>query len=131
MVSQDLTLSAKARNALPPAGKWLIIHEWGKQHLPDIRNLRCGNRRYLVLTAIGSDHSFNVANSGTGYMKLGPNNNLAVALPQNGANLVELFHLNDSTGKITNYRKIDLNDNAGQVYGVEFSRGEAIRSLRH
>jgi len=32
-----------------------------------------------------------------------------------------LFHLNDSTGVLSYYRKIDLKHPAGQVYGIEFS----------
>ncbi len=44
---------------------------------------------------------------GMGYMKLGPKNQLAVALATGSSNLIELFHLNDSTGKLNNYRKID------------------------
>ncbi len=57
-------------------------------------------------------------------MKLGPRNNLAVALSTPGTqNLVEVFHLNDTTGKLNNYRKIDLKEPNGQVYGIEFSPG--------
>src|SRR6185295_15078990 len=77
-----------------------------------------------VLTAIGSDHSFEAAKEGQGYMKLGPKNTIAVALSfPSVSNLIELFHLNDTTGKITNYRKIDLKQPAGQVYGIEFLPG--------
>src|SRR6478736_5251835 len=57
-------------------------------------------------------------------MKLGPRNNLAVAFSTPGtSNLIELFHFNDSTGTVNNYRKIDLKQPTGQVYGIEFSPG--------
>ena len=57
-------------------------------------------------------------------MKLGGNNTLAVALSSPGtSNLIELFDLDNASGRLTNYRKIDLNEPNGQVYGVEFSPG--------
>ncbi|MBK7651494.1 MAG: hypothetical protein IPJ20_13230 [Flammeovirgaceae bacterium] len=49
---------------------------------------------------------------------------MAVALSTPGtSNLIELFTLNDSTGRLDNYRKIDLKEPNGQVYGIEFSPG--------
>ncbi len=57
-------------------------------------------------------------------MKLGPQNRLAVALASPGtSNLVEIFDFEDSTGRINNFRQIDLEEPSGQVYGVEFSAG--------
>jgi large repetitive protein len=57
-------------------------------------------------------------------MKLGPRDNLVVALSTPGtSNILELFQLNDTTGVIRNYRKVDMAQPAGQVYGVEFSPG--------
>ncbi len=119
---QDQTLFSKSTERITASGKWLIIHEYGNNTFRSYE-ITANGISEPTLTAIGSDHSFTSASTGMGYMKLGPGNNLAVALNTGSANLVELFHLNDTTGTITNYRKIDLKQPTGQVYGVEFSPG--------
>ena len=123
VVKQNQTLFSKGTERITASGKWLIIHEYGNNtfRVYSISSLGIGDP---VLTAIGSDHSFSSQPNGEGYMKLGPKNNLAVALATPGtSNLIELFHLNDTTGKLTNYRKIDLKQPTGQIYGIEFSPG--------
>ena len=123
VVKQAQPLFAKSTERITASAKWLIIHEYGNNTFRayPISNAGIGDP---VLTAIGSDHSSTDPAQGDGYMKLGPKNQLAVALSVPGTgNFVELFHLNDSTGKITSYRKIDLKEPAGNVYGVEFSPG--------
>lgn len=119
---QNQVLFSRSTERITASGKWIIIHEWGNNtfRVYPFNGQGIGEP---ILTAIGSDHVSTSINTGIGYMKLGPKNNLAVALSQPGANLIELFHVNDTTGKITNYRKIDLNDASGQVYGLEFSPG--------
>ena len=123
VVIQGQTLFSKGTERITASGKWLVIHEYGNNtfRVYPITSAGIGDP---ILSAIGSDHSFSNLANGEGYMKLGPKNNLAVALSTPGtSNLVELFHLNDTTGKLTNYRKIDLKQSTGQVYGVEFSPG--------
>ena len=86
-----------------------------------ISNLGIGNP---VISSIGSDHAVTSAENGQGYMKLGPQNRLAVALSTPGtSNVVEVFDFADSTGQITNFRTANLNNPNGQVYGIEFSPG--------
>ena len=89
--------------------------------LTRITNLGIGNP---VISSIGSDHTVTSAENGQGYMKLGGNNMIAVALSTPGtSNVVELFDFADSTGVVSNFRTADLNNPNGQVYGVEFSPG--------
>ncbi len=123
IVKQNQTLFSKGTERITASGKWLIIHEYGNNTFR-VYPISAAGIGDPILTAIGSDHSFSSQPNGEGYMKLGPKNNLAVALSNPGAsNLIELFHLNDTTGKLTNYRKIDLKQPTGQVYGIEFSQG--------
>ena len=53
-----------------------------------------------VIPPIGSDHSITSASNGQGYMKLGPQNRLAVALSDAGkSNVVEIFDFDNTTGE--------------------------------
>jgi gliding motility-associated-like protein len=119
---QDQTLFSRSTERITASGKWVVIHEWGNNTFR-VYPFSATGIGEPVLTAIGSDHTFASVESGRGYMKLGPKNNLAVALSLPTGNFVEVFHLNDTTGKLTTYRKIDLKDNnpADHVYGIEFS----------
>lgn len=121
VVKQRVPLFARSTERLTANQQWLVVHEYGNNTFRTYRITAAGIGE-PVYSSIGSDHAFTSAQNGEGYMKLGPRNNLAVALSTPGSsNLVELFELVDSTGVITNYRKIDLNEPNGQVYGVEFS----------
>ncbi len=104
-------------------GSWLIAHEYGNNSFraypisPD----GIGNP---VVSAIGSDHSSTVAEQGQGYMEIGAQNRIAVALSTPGtSNKVEVFDFSDSTGLVTNFRTADLKSASGQVYGIELSPG--------
>jgi hypothetical protein len=122
LVKQKVPLFAKSTERLTANGQWLIVHEYGNNTFRAY-SISANGIGDPVYSSIGSDHEFISAQEGEGYMKLGPKNDLAVALSTPGANLIELFHLNDSTGELTNYRKIDLKEPSGQVYGIEFSSG--------
>lgn len=102
---------------------WLIAHEFGNNSFrayPITAN-GIGNP---VVSAIGSDHNFTTLANGQGYMKLGAQNRLVVALSTPGvSNVVEVFDFIDSTGRVTNFRTADLESPSGQVYGVEVSPG--------
>src|SRR5690606_35568235 len=74
-----------------------------------------------VITGAGSDHSFSSEESAQGYMKLGPGNKLAVALSTPGANVIEVFDFDNTTGVVSNPQVLDLDEPNGQVYGIEFS----------
>ncbi len=121
------TLFSRGTERITASGKWIVIHEWGNNTFR-VYPFSAAGIGEPILTAIGSDHTFASVEAGRGYMKLGPKNNLAVALSLPTGNFVEVFHLNDTTGKLTNYRKIDLskidptiNNPTNHVYGIEFS----------
>lgn len=123
VVKKNILLFGKSTERITASGTWLIAHEYGNNTFRtyQISPQGIGDPVY---SSIGSDHSFKIQQNGEGYMKLGPRDNLAVALSTPGTqNLIELFHLNDTTGAINNYRKIDLKEPNGQVYGIEFSPG--------
>lgn len=123
LVKQKVPLFTKSTERLTASGQWLIAHEYGNNTFRAYP-ISANGIGDPVYSSVGSDHEFTSAQNGQGYMKLGPRNNLAVALSTPGvSNTVELFQLIDSTGVISNFRKIDLKETAGQVYGVEFSPG--------
>lgn len=102
---------------------WLIAHEFGNNSFRayPITAEGIGNP---VVSAIGSDHNYTTLQNGQGYMKLGAQNRLVVALSTPGvSNVVEVFDFIDSTGVVTNFRTADLESPTGQVYGVEVSPG--------
>jgi len=123
VVQQGLPLFSRSTERLTASGQWLIIHEAGNNSFRAYPISAAGIGAPTI-TAIGSDHRPSPTENAEGYMRLGPNNNLAVALSTPGtSNLLELFTLVDSSGALVNYRRIDLNEPNGQVYGVEFSPG--------
>lgn len=121
VVKQDIGIFAKSTERIASNGRWLIVHEYGNSTFRSypISSTGLGDP---VFTSIGSIHSLQFQTNGEGYMKLGPRNNLAVPLSNPGvSNHIELFHLNDTTGRLTQFRDINLNEPNGQIYGVEFS----------
>src|SRR6478609_7531423 len=122
IVKEKVPLFAKSTERLTANGQWLIAHEYGNNTFRAYP-ISANGIGDPVYSSIGSDHEFTSAQNGQGYMKLGPKNNLAVALSTPGiSNVVELFQL-DTAGHIINLRRIDLQEPSGQVYGVEFSPG--------
>lgn len=123
LVEKNVLLFSKSTERVTSNGRWVIVHEYGNNVFRSYPITQQGIGQ-PVYSEIGSDHAFKTQQNGEGYMKIGPRNNVAVALSTPGiSNLVELFTLNDSTGLFTNYRKIDLKEPNGQVYGIEFSPG--------
>jgi gliding motility-associated-like protein len=123
LLEQNVLLFARCTERITGNGNWLIAHEYGNNSFRAYRitDLGIGNP---VISSIGSDHTVTSAENGQGYMKLGGNNMIAVALSTPGtSNVVELFDFADSTGVVSNFRTADLNNPNGQVYGVEFSPG--------
>lgn len=100
---------------------WLIAHEYGNNSFRAYRITAEGISN-PVISDIGSDHPLTSAEAAQGYMKLGAQNKLVVALSTPGvSNVVEIFDFVDSTGMVTNFRTADLESTTGQVYGVEVS----------
>jgi gliding motility-associated-like protein len=123
LVEQNVLLFARSTERLTGNNNWLIAHEAGNNSFRayQITSLGIGNP---VISSIGSDHNYSPPENGQGYMKLGVQNRLAVALSTPGvSNVVEIFDFADSTGVISNFRTADLEQPNGQVYGVEFSPG--------
>lgn len=123
LIQKNVLLFAKSTEHLTATPQWLIAHEYGNNTFRTYPITAQGIGE-PVYSEIGSDHSFKTPEQGQGYMKIGPNNNLAVTLSTPGtSNIIELFQFDNNTGTLSNYRKIDLKEPAGQVYGVEFSPG--------
>jgi large repetitive protein len=123
VTQKNILLFSKSTERITANGKWIVAHEYGNNTFRtyQITNQGIGEAIY---SEIGSVHSFKSVQNGQGYMKLGPRNNLAVPLSTPGtSNILEMFQLNDTTGIIGNYRKVDLNEPVGQIYGIEFSSG--------
>ncbi|MBA4054771.1 MAG: hypothetical protein C0490_08675, partial [Marivirga sp.] len=123
LLEQNVLLFARSTERITGNGNWLIAHEYGNNSFRAYRITDLGISN-PVISSIGSDHTITSAENGQGYMKLGPQDRLAVALSTPGtSNVVEVFDFADSTGIISNFRTADLNNPNGQVYGVEFSPG--------
>ena len=123
VTKKNILLFTKSTEHIAANGRWMVAHEYGNNTFRSyqITNQGIGE---AVYTEIGSIHSFKTTQNGQGYMKLGARNNLAVPLSTPGtSNIIEVFQLNDTTGQIRNYRKVDMNEPKGQVYGIEFSAG--------
>lgn len=123
VTKKNVLLFSRSTERITSNGNWLIVHEYGNS---TFRAYRITNRGVgeAVYSDIGSIHNFKFKENGQGYMKLGVRNNLAVPISTpTVSNVLELFQLVDSSGVITNYRRVDMNQPAGQVYGVEFSPG--------
>ena len=124
IVEKNVPLFAKATERITANGNWVIFHEYGNDVFRSYRITQAGIGS-PVFSSVGSNHS-QCEGSAEGYMRLGPNNTLAVPL-SNGGNFIELFHLNDTTGRIVKFSKDDANnrlnldESAGTVYGVEFA----------
>ena len=100
---------------------WLIAHEFGNNSFRAYRITATGIGNPVV-SSIGSDHAITSQENAQGYMKLGAQNRLVVALSTPGvSNVVEVFDFVDSSGVVTNFRTADLESASGQVYGVEVS----------
>ncbi len=123
LLEQDVLLFARCTERITGNENWLIAHEYGNNSFRAYRISDLGISN-PVISSIGSDHAVTDPENGQGYMKLGPQNRLAVALSTPGtSNVIEVFDFADSTGVVSNFRTADLNNPNGQVYGVEFSPG--------
>lgn len=101
--------------------EWLIAHDHGSNIFRTYRISEKGIGN-PVISAIGSVHSLSEPQNAQGYMKLGAQNRLAVALSTPGvSNKVEVFDFDSATGKLSNFRTANLQSASGQVYGVELS----------
>jgi hypothetical protein len=103
--------------------QWLIAHEYGNNIFRAYR-LTADGIQTPVISQIGSAHPTSTESAAHGYMRLSNRNTLAVALPLNGTNYIEVFDFIDSTGVVSNFRQIDVGNDFnvdGSIYGLEFS----------
>ena len=125
LISENTLIFSPSTERVTATNSWLIAHEYGNNTFRayPITGTGIGEPVY---SNIGSEHLFTSPEYAQGYMELGVNNRLIVALsnPPN-ENYIEIFDFVDSTGVLTNYRQIDMSvDGAqGQVYGIEASGG--------
>ncbi len=101
---------------------WVLAHEFGNNTFR-VYPIDTLGIRQAVLSSVGSVHNNSIEENARGYMKLTQDNTkLAVAIPGN-PNIVEVFDFDDNTGAVSNPYQIDLMENSGFVYGLEFSPG--------
>jgi hypothetical protein len=131
IVRHNVVLFSKSTERIVSNGNWLIAHEYGNNSFRAYRVTQEGISN-PVISNIGSDHSFSIEANGQGYMEIGGNSMLAVALSNPGtSNVVEIFDFVDSAGTVVNYRRADLQNPAGQVYGLEFNGDKLYASIRN
>jgi len=121
LVKQNVPIFGRSTERLVANDKWLIFHEFGNNtfRVHSLTEKGIGNP---ILTAIGSEHPFPSPINGTGYMRLDDTNTLYVAFPTSAGNFVEIFKLAPKTGKLSDYKSINLIEPNGEVYGIEISK---------
>jgi len=130
LVEYNQLLFSRSTERITGNGNWLIAHEYGNNSFRayPITPTGIGNP---VITSIGSDHVITDAYNGQGYMKLGGQGKLAVALPTlNTSNVIEIFDFDNATGVLSNFQSVNLGLTGQQVYGVEFYGNKLFASLR-
>lgn len=121
VVESGVLLFSKSTERIIANPNWVIAHEWGNNvfRAYPITSNGIGTP---VISSAGSDHAFTPVENAEGYMTLGAQGHLAVALSNPGtSNVIELFDFTDSSGVVSNPRILDLNQASGQIYGVVFS----------
>jgi large repetitive protein len=130
LVEYNKLLFSRSTERITGNGQWLIAHEYGNNSFRayQVTVAGIGNP---VISSLGSDHLVTEELNGQGYMELGGNNMLAVALSSGPAsNFLEVFDFVDSTGMVTNFRSLNLNTTVGQVYGVEISGNKILATIK-
>jgi gliding motility-associated-like protein len=106
---------------------WVITRQYGTNTF-EIRHLTTSENP-IVTTYTGGQVIDSLANA-EGYIKIGPADTtggntgdrpMAVVIPGPPKNSVDLYTFNDSTGKMTFNRTLDLGPAPPKAYGVEFS----------
>lgn len=130
VIVKDLSLFANSTERMTASDfgngrTWLITHEYGNKAFRNfpITDLGIGQS---VISIAGSEHRFSEERNGTGQMKISTASNfVGVALQDSVNNYVELFDFTDSTGMLTDFVQIDIEEPfPSLVYGVDFSSSE-------
>ncbi|MFM7329901.1 MAG: gliding motility-associated C-terminal domain-containing protein [Bacteroidota bacterium] len=123
MVEVKRPLFSRTTERSTGTSSWLLTHEYGNNAFRNYSMTQDGLGN-PVISVSGADHSYAVPENAEGYMRIGPRNLLVVPLSTPGtSNVIEVFDLEASTGKVSNPRTVDLEEPAGKVYGVEFASG--------
>ena len=101
---------------------WLITHEYGNKVFRAYP-ITANGIGPPAMSIAGSEHRFSEERNGTGQMKLAASGlRLGVALQDSVDNYLELFEFVDSTGMVTNFIQIDIEEPIPSlIYGVGFS----------
>lgn len=91
---------------------WVLVHERSNSVFKAYQ-VTANGLQGPVSSTVGSVHS-----SSTGYMKFSPNGEKVACAVGQGANFVEVFNFNDSSGVLSSPMKLEYNT---IPYGVEFS----------
>ena len=125
LITENTLIFSPSTERVTASNNWLIAHEFGNNTFRAYPMMATGIGQ-PVYSNIGAVHASTSKEYGQGYMELGVNNRLVVALsnPPN-ENYLEIFDFDASTGILNNYRQIDMSKNgaSGQVYGIEASPG--------
>lgn len=132
-------LFSRSTERITGNGNWLIAHEYGNNSFRayPITPTGIGNP---VISSIGSDYLVTDEGLAQGYMKLGTQNRLVVALSRTTAPstyqiaALEIFDFIDTTGVVTNFRSIVPTyptAPAGQLYGIEFALNKFFVTIRN
>jgi len=99
---------------------WVVAHGWSNNTFYSYKVTNSGVDSAAVVSNAGLIHSGTIANrTSVGYMKLSPDGS-RLALAVLGANMIECFDFDNSSGVVSNVRQIPSPD-AGSPYGIEFS----------
>lgn len=123
LAEQNVLLFSRSTERITGNGQWVIAHEFGNNSFRAYAVTPNGISAPII-SAVGSSHGLTPVQAGQGYMKLGPQNRLAVAVPAPGvSNTIEIFDFDPTAGKVSNERTANLNNTTGNIYGIEFSPG--------
>lgn len=100
---------------------WVITHEWESNAFYTYLVTSSGVQKKPVISRIGSKHTGDLINT-QGCLKASPSGKRLAAAVEND-HFFEVFDFDNSTGKITNPIKVQLQSNT-YPYGVEFSPDE-------
>ena len=131
------TLCTNVTERITGNENWIITHDYGNNNFK-VYPIASDGIGSPTISSVGSPHDSD--RKSEGYMKLGPNNLLAVALSvSDNENYIEIFNFIDSTGALTEMIQLDFSDPiyetagvdgvtlpaslSGQVYGIGFSPG--------
>ncbi|MCK6618497.1 MAG: PKD domain-containing protein [Cyclobacteriaceae bacterium] len=132
-------LFSRSTERITGNGNWLIAHEYGNNSFRAYRITPTGISN-PVISSIGSDYTVTDEGLAQGYMKLGAQNRLMVALSRAVAPstyqiaALEIFDFVDTTGAVTNFRSIVPTyptAPAGQIYGIEFALNKFFATIRN